>query len=38
MNKRTVIVSGGSLEEKFALDVLRSEETEYIIAAAVVFV
>ncbi len=33
MNKRTVIISGGNLEEEFALNVLRSEETEYIIAA-----
>lgn len=31
MNKRTVIVSGGLLEEEFVLDILRSEETEYII-------
>lgn len=33
MNKRTVIVSGGMLEEAFALDVLKSEETEFVIAA-----
>ena len=33
MNKRTVIVSGGLLEEAFVLDVLKSEETEFIVAA-----
>lgn len=33
MNKRTVIVSGGMLEEAFALDILKSEKTEFIIAA-----
>ena len=32
MNKRTVIVSGGMLEEEFVLPVLKSEETEFIIA------
>lgn len=31
MNKHTVIVSGGVLEEEFVLPILRSEETEYII-------
>ncbi len=33
MNKRTVIVSGGTLDEKFAVDVLKSQETEFIIGA-----
>ena len=33
MNKRTVIVSGGALDEKFAIDILKSEETEFIIGA-----
>ena len=32
MSKRTVIVSGGMLEEDFVLPVLKSEETEFIIA------
>lgn len=31
MNKRTVIVSGGLLEEQFAVNILKSEETEFII-------
>lgn len=31
MNRRTVIVSGGMLEEDFVLDILNSEETEFII-------
>lgn len=31
MNKRTVIISGGKLEEEFALQILRAEETEFII-------
>lgn len=31
MNKRTVIISGGELEEEFALSVLKDEETEFII-------
>lgn len=31
MNKRTVIVSGGMLEEDFVLSILESEETEFII-------
>lgn len=31
MNKRTVIVSGGLLEDEFALPILRSEETEFVI-------
>lgn len=31
MNKHTVIVSGGMLEEEFILPILQSEETEYII-------
>ena len=31
MSKRTVIVSGGLLEEDFALPILRSEDTEFII-------
>lgn len=31
MSKRTVIVSGGVLEEDFVLPILKSEETEYII-------
>lgn len=33
MNKRTIIVSGGTLDEKFAIDVLKSQETEFIIGA-----
>lgn len=33
MYKRTVIVSGGTLEEAFVLNILKSEETEFIIAA-----
>lgn len=33
MSKRTVIVSGGMLEEAFVLEILKSEETEFIIAA-----
>lgn len=33
MNRRTVIVNGGMIEEEFALDILNSEETEFIIAA-----
>ena len=31
MSKRTVIVSGGMLEEKFVLPILNSEDTEFII-------
>lgn len=31
MGKRTVIVSGGMLEEEFALQILKAEETEFII-------
>lgn len=31
MNRRTVIVSGGMLEEDFVLPILQSEETEYIV-------
>ena len=31
MAKRTVIVSGGMLEEDFVLPILKSEETEFII-------
>ena len=31
MSKRTVIVSGGLLEEEFAVDILKDEETEFII-------
>ena len=31
MSRRTVIVSGGMLEEDFALSVLKSEDTEFII-------
>lgn len=31
MSKRTVIVSGGMLEEDFVLPILKSEETEFII-------
>ena len=31
MSKRTVIVSGGLLEEEFALPILNSEDTEFII-------
>lgn len=33
MNKRTVIVSGGALDEKFVVGVLKSQETEFIIGA-----
>ena len=33
MSKRTVIVSGGMLEESFVLEILSSEETEFIVAA-----
>lgn len=33
MNKRTVIVSGGTLEEEFVLNILNNEDTEFIIAA-----
>lgn len=33
MNNRTVIVSGGLLEEAFVLGILKSEETEFIVAA-----
>ena len=32
MSKRTVIVSGGMLEEDFVLPILKSEDTEFIIA------
>jgi thiamine pyrophosphokinase len=32
MNNRTVIVSGGMLDEEFALSILREQSTEYIIA------
>ena len=31
MSKRTVIVSGGMLEKDFALPVIKSEETEFVI-------
>lgn len=31
MSKRTVIVSGGLLEEDFSVDILKDEETEFII-------
>ncbi|MGC4020011.1 MAG: thiamine diphosphokinase [Muricomes sp.] len=31
MNKRTVIISGGLLEEEFALGILKAEETELIV-------
>ena len=31
MSKRTVIVSGGLLEDEFAVDILKDEETEFII-------
>lgn len=31
MNKRTIIVSGGLLEEEFAVELLKSKETEFII-------
>ena len=31
MNKRTVIVSGGMLEEEFVLDILKESRTDYII-------
>ena len=31
MNKRTVIVSGGMLEEDFVLPILKNEATEFII-------
>lgn len=33
MSRQTVIVSGGWLDESFTLEVLKSEETEYIVAA-----
>lgn len=33
MSRYTVIVSGGMLDEEFTLEVLKSEETEYIVAA-----
>ncbi len=33
MSNRTVIVSGGTLEEAFVLNILKNEETEFIIAA-----
>ncbi len=33
MNKYTVIISGGALDEKFVTDILKSEETELIIGA-----
>lgn len=33
MSKQTVIISGGMLEETLALEILKSEETEFIIAA-----
>ncbi len=33
MSRQTVIVSGGRLDEEFTLEVLKSEETEYIVAA-----
>lgn len=33
MNKRTVIVSGGTLDEEFVINILKSEETEFIIGA-----
>ena len=31
MNRRTVIVSGGLLEEDFAVSILKDEKTEFII-------
>ena len=31
MNKRTIIVSGGMLEEEFVLSILKSQDTEFII-------
>ena len=31
MSKKTVIVSGGMLEEDFVLPILKSEETEFVI-------
>lgn len=31
MNKYTVIISGGTLDEKFTADILKSDETEFII-------
>ena len=31
MSKRTVIVSGGALEEEFTLNILNSEDTEFVI-------
>ena len=31
MNKRTIIVSGGSLDDDFAADLLKSDDTEFII-------
>ena len=33
MNRQTVVVSGGMLDEEFTLQILKSEETEYIVAA-----
>ena len=33
MNRQTVVVSGGMLDEEFTLEILKSEETEYIVAA-----
>ena len=33
MNRRTVVVSGGMLDEEFTLQILKSEETKYIVAA-----
>ena len=31
MNRQTVVVSGGMLDEEFTLQILKSEETEYIV-------
>ena len=31
MSKRTVIVSGGMLEKDFALPIIKSEDTEFVI-------
>ena len=31
MSKQTVIVSGGMVEKDFALSILKSEETEFVI-------
>ena len=31
MSKQTVIVSGGALEEEFTLNILNSEDTEFVI-------